>query len=200
MNPVAIEHAKARLEKAKRAVDILHRTAKLDEKESAWSDFLLASSGIYSKLEQGSKSKSSSAGWFGRKKSERKNDPLLRYIHHARNSDEHGVEQITRADPGGFGINPADPTRPISMVINPEGVPRLPGEIRIHNLDPSNPLLVKRIEPSLKLVRVRDSRYGDSFDPPTSHFGQSVDGTSLVTVAELALRYLENLIEDAEKL
>jgi hypothetical protein len=39
-------------------------------------------------------------GGYGRAKHERRNDPLLSYIHHARNADEHGIKDITRVAKG----------------------------------------------------------------------------------------------------
>ena len=46
--------------------------------EEAWTDFLLAASTIYTKLEQGAKTSGQSAAWFGRKKKQRRDDPVLR--------------------------------------------------------------------------------------------------------------------------
>jgi hypothetical protein len=62
------------------------------------------SSTIYSKLEQGAKGCGPSDAWFGRKKYDRKTDPLLRYIHHARNADEHGLEAVTSHDPASLSV------------------------------------------------------------------------------------------------
>ncbi len=94
MDAQAVEQAEAKWRKAKKSLEILRAAKNYEGAEEAWSDFLLAASTIYSKLEQGSKSKGSSGGWFGRKKKERKDDPVLRYLHYARNSDEHGIERV----------------------------------------------------------------------------------------------------------
>ncbi len=117
MDSQALEQAKGKLQRADKALYALKTATNYDEAEEAWSDFLLAASTIYSKLEQGSKSKGTSAGWFGRKKKERKDDPLLRFLHHARNSDEHGIERV--AERGG---NPRDI----------EGTPLMFNEYREH--------------------------------------------------------------------
>jgi hypothetical protein len=63
--------------------------------ETLWENFLIAANGIYSKLERGAKTNGKSKAWYGRKKHERKNDPLLSYLHHARNAAEHGIQRIT---------------------------------------------------------------------------------------------------------
>lgn len=94
MNPAAFELAYERLRKAEKAFEALRAADNFQSAEDAWSDFLLAGAAIYSKLEQGSKITGSSKGWYGKKKNERRKDPLLRYIHFARNTDEHGIERI----------------------------------------------------------------------------------------------------------
>lgn len=200
MNPAAIEHAQVRLNKAR-----LSHQAMLDAKDpttmdAAWSDFLIAASGIYSKFEQGSKSNPKSTGWFGRKKKERKDDPLLSYLHHARNSDEHGIEAVTIRNKGGWGINPSNPELPMSFDINPSGVPIEVGQMLIVNHDPANPPVVDKIPPSIRLTRVTDSRFGDSFDPPRSHQGSELQDSSLGAVAQLAITYLERMVEEAKAL
>jgi hypothetical protein len=78
MDAQALELAKGKLQRADKALYALKTAMNYEEAEEAWSDFLQAASTIYSKFEQGSKSKGSSAGWFGLKKKERRSDPLLR--------------------------------------------------------------------------------------------------------------------------
>lgn len=199
MNPAAITQAEARLEKAQRAFEVLQTTSDFAELESAWSDFLLACSGIYSKLEQGSKASPKSTGWFGRKKRERKNDQLLSYVHHARNSDEHGLETVTDRKPGGVGINPSDGGA-LNITINPYGIPRREGEIVILNHDPQNAPRVAVIPNSIRLKKVTDERFGDSFQPPDAHLGSPITDNSPSNVAKLALAYLTSLIADAKSL
>jgi hypothetical protein len=88
MNPSAVLQAKQRLLKLEKALSALRSATTVEDAEEAWTDFLLAASTIYSKLEQGSKGYAKTEPWFGKKKKERKDDPLLRYLHYARNSDE----------------------------------------------------------------------------------------------------------------
>ena len=97
MNLQAVEQAKIRLAKAEKTFDAMRSSTTLEDMEEAWTDFLIAVSAIYSKLEQGAKGNSKSEGWFGRKKRERRKDPLLKYLHAARNSNEHGIERIVES-------------------------------------------------------------------------------------------------------
>src|SRR5207249_4288002 len=92
MDPVALALAKNKLYVAAESNAKLQAATTYVDAELAWSAFIMAASTIYSKLEQGAKSSGKSQGWFGRKKKERRTDALLRYLHFARNSDEHGLE------------------------------------------------------------------------------------------------------------
>jgi hypothetical protein len=93
MNPRAISAAQAEIARARRAILLLEKPKNFSEAASAWFEFLLAANRIYSKLERGAKGNGRSMAWFGRMKHARKNDELLSYLHHARNAEEHGLEQ-----------------------------------------------------------------------------------------------------------
>ena len=55
---------------------------------------------MFNKLRAGAKSPPQSKQWFEAKMRERESDPLLCYIWHARNVDEHGLEVVARKQPG----------------------------------------------------------------------------------------------------
>lgn len=191
MNPAAIEQAKTRLQKAEKALADLNAAEYFDDAESAWSDFLLAASGIYSKLEQGAKGYAKSEPWFGAEKSLRKKDPLLRYIHFARNSDEHGIERVTDRSLANMNLkfNERHPMR----------AQRLDKETEQPVGDPFDVVVAG---PTIKLVRVSDTRFGDFADPPETHLGRVVPfGSSFPhDVGKVALEYLRSMIARAEAL
>lgn len=195
MNRLAIEQAKQRLSKAKRAVSALKAATSFDDAEAAWIDFLMASSSIYSKLEQGAKGFNKSEPWFGRKRKERRDDPLLRYLHYARNSEEHGIERtVGMTPPNRDGMG-----RPLKFN------ERAPVKFRVHNKEtnlPEGPEMEGVFAgPTLKPIRVHDRRFNDFCDPPRMHMGQYIlfadfsDG-----VAEAVIPYLAALIAEAEAL
>lgn len=191
MKQAAIAHANARLAKARRALSEMNEAKSLDDAALAWSDFLIAASGVYSKLEQGAKGGGKSEGWFGRKKHERKADPLLQYVHQARNADEHGIEPITKAEPAGFSIGGRGSYRLDGSYGSEAG-------LRITHIDGPPPIVL--IGRKLRLTTVRDSRHGDTFDPPTAHLGVAIADPSPIGVAILALSYLEGLLTEAAQL
>jgi len=195
MNSEAVSHARARLNKAESALLAFRNAEKLGQAEEAWSDFLIAASTIYSKLERGAKGFPKSEPWFGRRKKERKDDPLLRYLHFARNSDEHGIERVAAT------TNNNRDMLGRQMKFN-ERVP-LKAQLcnSVHN-EPEGPYFdVILAGPTLKPVRANDRRFGDYCDPPETHFGKEIQFHGFVDyLAEAALPYLRAMVDEAEKL
>jgi hypothetical protein len=195
MVPAAIEQAKDRLSKAERALDELIKSTTFQQAESAWVDFLTAASSIYSKLEQGAKGFSKSEPWYGRKRNERRKDPLLSYLHHARNSTEHGITRVvdqTPANRDGMG-------RQLKFNERTE-------LFKFQAHDPKTGELKAEGEalfagPTLKPIRVTDDRFGNVSDPPRSHLGREIPFCDFADgLAKQALIYLRELVAEAETL
>ncbi len=202
MNPQAVKLASERLSKAERALLRLESADKFVAAEEAWADFLLAINSIYSKLEQGAKVNGKSLSWFGRKKNERRKDPLLRYLHFARNSDEHGIEKITENHVSGSigDIRPKFNERHRITIHKVDQTTWEPTGERSKGIFPGS---------HIKCVRVFDSRFGDHCDPPLDHFGDpilipenpEISGAEYPDVlAETALPYLRRMIDEAKSL
>ena len=187
MKPEAIAQSRERLQKAEAAV-VRMRTAKnFYAAESAWLDFLLAASSVYSKLEKGTKGDGRSEAWFGRIKHERRTDELLSYIHHARNADEHGIERITERKPGYLAIKG-------DVMLNGSIGPGQRLHIQPINPTPEKPFSIEWQNPHIKLVPVVDDRFNDTFQPPKTHKSKSLENDSLQLVADLGLAYLRELV------
>lgn len=196
MRAIGLDAARERLRRARGALERLEQATSNKERETAWSEFLLASHALYSKLEQGSKGCGKSQAWFGRKKHERKNDELLRYIHHARNTDDHGMMGTTLAgveirvlEGTIYNIEPVIQDREVGLVTT--------GSIGAKT----------ETTQYLALKMVHDDRYGDDFMPPRVHLGKPIragdDAKALVRaldVARLGYAYLEALIGEATAL
>lgn len=61
---------------------------------NAWTDFLMAAGAVYSKLATGSMGNGKTRAWWGRQVKKRKDHPVMSYLHHARNTAEHGIEDV----------------------------------------------------------------------------------------------------------
>lgn len=193
MDIEAVSQAKAKLAKAKKALVAFKAAAAVEEAEEAWSDYLLAVSTLYSKLEQGAKINGKSHGWFGRKKKERKDDPLLRYLHYARNSDEHGIERVVATTPDNtwqgrtLKFNERiDVKLQMADRVTGQWGPEFDGVLA---------------GPTLKPVRAHDRRYNDYCDPPTTHLGVEILYSDFVDgIGSAAIVYLERMISEAAEL
>lgn len=192
---VAITKAESRLAKAITAQGRLTASTSFREFEPAWADFLVALNGVYAALEQGAKETPQSRQWFGRKKRERREDPLLQYLHQARNADEHGLEPIAEdktfrmtviADPGVVvtGANMTIGGREYHM-------PKIDGNIQNPGILSVN---------FACLVTVKDTRFNTSFAPPTEHLGNVIEDTSPRGIAALGAQFHSSLVKEATSL
>ncbi|MGH7019157.1 MAG: hypothetical protein ACREEY_04725 [Brevundimonas sp.] len=192
MDERAIEQAADRLERAELAGTLLKNAKSYRAAEAAWTDVLASLTTFYNKLEQGAKGHGRSEAWFGREKSLRRKDPLLKYARIARNCEEHGLERVTHQQPSGM-----DERAPIKIgygeaisfdlvVPNPDGEPDI--------------IPAKILGPTLSLVRVRDSRSPDFADPPREHLGQPLltFGTPS-DITEPLIFHMKRMLADARK-
>jgi len=192
MDKTAVNAACDHLARADAALRAIEGAQTLAEIETAWSDFLIAANRVFSKLEQGAKTNGQSKAWYGRKKHERRTNPLLRYIHHARNADEHGLSKVTeRTEPGlALGVGPG--TWRFDGTIGPDGHMKI---IAMGGQIAGQSKFVETLPSKVRLLRVVDC--GDPYDPP-----REVNSKELLPneVATLALDYLRQMTEEARQL
>lgn len=157
---------------------------------SAWWLFIMASHSIYNLLDAGSIGHGKSVAWIGRKKHIRKKDPLLCYIHHARNSIEHTLA-IDFASVGSRIIAPnmdysgKDMRKPFNDPI----------QIQIPMTAKAGDVVATFRGPTLILLDVKDR--GVEYPVPRHHIDKPLENISPLTVASAALLYLEELVNEA---
>lgn len=213
MIPKSVHQAAQRLHSAQDALAAFDAADTASDVEAArrhWWSFLVGVSGAYSKLEQGAKCCGRCTAWFGRVKHLRRTDPLLSYLHHARDSDTHGLADVTASVPQGFSIKTSG-----AFGMGESGI-----DFKFKNQDDAEPRAVKikvndgqgperdvisrvlqqSIDHRLRLVRVTDDRFSDSFNPPTKHLQMDLDDTSPGAVGNLAVAYMRKLMEEAESM
>lgn len=196
MNPKDLKKVDQQVIKAERAFNRLCATSDPDETMDAWEDFLTAIGKIYFKLRAATPLSGPSDAWLGRKTKERRDDPLLEYVFQARNSDTHGIEDVTQtwsnfnfglgSDSPILGIN-APESGSISDVV---GI--LPSGERV-----PIPTIETRI---VRLITVHDRKHDDSYEVPSTHFGDRLPHPlEPAYVAGLALNYIKDLVQEAWK-
>jgi hypothetical protein len=191
MERAAVEKAKARLQKAKHCIARIKQSKNYADYESAWVDLLIALNTVHCALEQGAKSSPQSRQWYGGKKQIRTKDPLLNYLHQARNADEHGIEPIAEHRAKRLGIRPTGVTHIKSLMLTEDG--------KVHIDAEGDPLHIKVIT-HVVLIPVFDRRFNTRYDPPTSHLGAALPNDTPLTVGRAGIAYHEGLIAEAETL
>ena len=187
MKKAAVTAARECLDRAKAALTAMEGADSLGKMEQAWTDFLTMSNRVYVKLEQGAKNGKSQV-WFGRKRGERRKDPLLRYIKNARDADEHGLDRVTTRRSHGVGIGATKPVHlTVPMIIeNTEAG----SKVSFPDGPPPDGLVVNFYPPSVGLVEVTNR--GVKYQPPGD--------TNPISVSKKAIAYLDALIAEADAL
>ncbi|MBH5397885.1 hypothetical protein HZZ13_08780 [Bradyrhizobium sp. CNPSo 4010] len=192
MKAIALQQAEVALGQAKSAVHAMDTATKLTEIELAWSDLLTAAQRVYSKLEQGAKGEPESYRWWSEMRHARRTKPILRYTHHARNADLHGLEPITDREPASVALGVGPGAWRFDGTLGPGGTLQVTA---LGGQDPQKSKFVELKAASVRLVPVWDR--GDKYDPPTSSDGQPISPSS---AAHEVLTRLTAIVEDASKL
>jgi hypothetical protein len=201
MVPKALAQATQRLAKVRAEVERMQTPLTFSQFEDAWAGILMASGVIYSKLEQGAKNNGKSAAWFGRLKHVRRTDELLRYIHHARNAEQHGIDN--GAQPIARRVREVIAGDGYEIIDSKVGFDHGETSVRLTETPKPGPIKINAKWTHLSAVRlttVKDELHGDLYDPPTSHLGKPLSDRSPKAVAEAALAYLTALIHEASLL
>lgn len=101
MRPEGIAAAERELKRATRANRRLATATDLDEAEDAWVDFLTHANRVYLKLRAACHGQGVDWMWWRKMMDERRDDPLLAYVHHARNCDTHRLDESVERVPTG---------------------------------------------------------------------------------------------------
>ena len=186
MKQQSVAAAEIELKRAEQKLALLKFGATFDDVATYWSEFLVAANRIYTKLEQGAKA-GSSKGWFDSKKHLRRTDPLLSYLQHVRNVDEHGIEQVAELHP---------PTMAFQTDEGRKEIPMTPGTHTIEFF--GSPPKIGWLPPTVRVIPVVDR--GITYEPPSSHLGRRIEDSGLFDIANLALEYLQSLVAEAKEL
>lgn len=162
---------------------------KLDE---CWIKVLHSVERCWNKVRAAMKHNTKWNGWTerGRIEGMRTKDPLLSYLHQARDADEHGLADITVKKPGGLGINPAGPgpTHLDRLVIR---------NGRLTEMKASQPMRITLIPATIALSPVVNRNV--TYEVPTMHEGEPLGGTDPITVATAGIAFYARTLDLIEK-
>lgn len=120
---------------------------------------------------------------------------MLRYLHAARNSNEHGIERVVEQ------TGPNQDLMGRKLSVNE----RLAVQFEFMDENTMRPTSERHkgvlAGPTLKPIRAHDDRFGDYCDPPRTHLGEEIDFADFAdSLANVALPYLRSLVAEAEAL
>jgi len=199
MREAALSQARALLGRAKNALARLKGSQSFEEAQEAWDQFLHTAHRVYPKLRAGAHETQSWA-WFMRKLDDRKTDPLLEYLHQARNSDEHRLDSALLRNPASLLIQAHRGSVQVDQVqLTADG-----WHIGWRAVDQDAYITVSRHLAHLELMPVknanRHTKVETIYPVPKSHRGKPIGGKSAYIVGTLAIIYLEDLLVEAESL
>jgi hypothetical protein len=176
MDAVLVERAQLELNRAHQCLNELATTKHVGEIAFRWANFLVTFERIFTRLEAAAGGKGNA--WFGKVEQYRRTDPLLSYLRHARNVDEHGIKAVAEPMPGRIGEVSAEPMD----MERPEAGMRVFLEVR---------------DPHLALVDVKDR--GVIYPVPTSFRGDPISAAHPMNVGLLGLSYADEVLTEARR-
>jgi hypothetical protein len=185
----SLAKARAELNAAGRALERMKKASSFQDFEDAWKELLSGIEKVWTKTEHECATRSSKfKPWQGKYTSARRNDPLLRYLHHARNADQHTIQQIVDHRPGHMTLNALGGGSWYIKHMEIRG-----GQVVSYRGD--KPLVQTVHPPRIELLKVLDR--GVSYAPPTEHAGRPLERRDPITIAELALAYYTEFVNEA---
>jgi hypothetical protein len=188
VDKAAIDAARTERGRAADSLAVVATTNDFPTLEKHWASFLVSAGRVFTKLEQGAKLSSKGKAWWGNQLHQRRTDPLLRYLWHARNADEHTLQRINELQPAQAQV--IEPTK--------EDIEQLERAMK-KETRPWAPLgMVQWTPEHVVLLPVVDR--GVRYEPPKEHLGRPIDNSSPAHIAALALAYLDAMLKQAEAL
>ena len=172
MDREAFKIVKIALNDAKAKLALMKRAVTPEACISSWQDFLVAQHRVFAKLKYVTMN-DPSKGWFDQITNERRTDDLLKYLLHARDQLEHGGRDV---------IQHRRQTTLLQWDQNQTGA------------DAFKPIMTVPAHVRIFPVIDRSTKYL----LPKLHLGKTLDKSDPISIAELALMYLDSKVSEAE--
>jgi hypothetical protein len=171
------------------------RNAKtVDELAILWEEFLAEQHRVYIRLKKATEQIKGGKSWFEAIEVAQRSDELLQYVFQARGANEHGIENITAKEDGGWRLKPKSGNSIHVKHMEVRGSPE--GTSILMDHETGNQVIVEFFPAQVRLIPV-DSR-GATYNPPTQHLGSPILDATPIMIAELAIAFLESKIREAE--
>ena len=191
-----------RLDKAKRELQLCRSAGNFENFASHWAEFLIHTGSVLNQLEAGAKQTPQARQWYGQQRAAGKRDPLVSYMHQARNAEEHEPDATTKHKPPSLSINLRDNPGGFKidrMIAERDGDQfQISGSAR--RLSDNGPLTIRHSVGGPILVPVTDQYKATTYHPPEEHLGKPLRDKTPIAIADLYLTYLEGLVRQAAAL
>jgi hypothetical protein len=189
MKKSALHQAKARLQRARAALNEMERSIRFSDLDESWSIFLVSVNLVFAKLRAGAKGDPKSEGWFARVLGEQRSDPLLRFLYHARNAEENGLD---RSIENAYDIRVVDGVRvEVDATFEPNG------DVIFRNAHDDREVIYLPLKGTPKAII---DRSGQVVGPPTDYLRSPMTDPSVFEIAHVAVAHLERLVSEAQQL
>jgi hypothetical protein len=182
-----LRHAKGELKAAHTAFAQMGAVTDFDSFEIQWRQFLDAIEKVWVKAERIAKGEPGFQMWQAPFKKHRADDPLLKYLYHARHVDQHSVAEILEHVPGRSEIKIEGPVAILNLEIR-DGV--------VQNYQGSKPLTQTITPARVELVKVTNR--GTECEPPEAHLGSAIPRGNPYPAASAALQFYEHYLTQLE--
>lgn len=181
---------KKELNAAERALESMKKAKSFEDFEDAWKVYLSSIEKCWKKTERVCQSdRSKFQPWQGKYINLRKKDMLLKYIKHARNVDQHSIQEIVEHIPGKYSFSIQEDVFIKSLKTDGDG--------RVSEYIGTAPPIITDTPPRIELLRIKNR--GKWYNPLTQHLGDKLVSNDPITVSEKGLEFYKNFLDDAEK-
>lgn len=186
------EKPKEELDLARAFFDQMLNANDVNDLDKLWRKFLHHLDRTWNKAEGHFHKSPKWHSWAGKYVTLRRTDDLLSYLIHARNTDEHSVEDISKGEPGSIKINPASGLNSIESLELNFGEN---GELL--QLETTSPIEVIFTPSQIHLLPVENRNR--VYPAPTLHLGKGLPSTSVIEVASAGLKFYEDFLLAANR-
>jgi hypothetical protein len=187
---VSLQASKSELQRAKQSLAELKSSNDFKHFEDKWRDLLNYLEKCWIKSERECQHlKNRFQPWQGSFHALRRSDPLLKYLKHARDCDNHSVQEIVDKIPG----------RTTGNFINPRGgyIERMVIEKGVVKEYSGDPMIFEFKSGKVEAKGVQN--LGQSFTPPLYHRGKPLNNSKdPIEIAELGIAFYEDYLNQIE--
>lgn len=185
-----LRSAERELESAQRAIERMKSASSLDEFEDEWRIYLGAIEKCWVKAERACQHiREKFEPWQGKYKKIRKSDSLLKYLYHARHSDQHSIQEMIEPKSAGWHTTIGRPGQSVyieHLEIDDFG--------NVISYKGNRPLEYKFFPQRVELLPVLSSKKW--YSPPSKHLEEALHWPAPLKVAELGLSFYQKYLRD----